>query len=92
MNYNGYNFDFECDKIETESPIDTGESEYNAEKSQYESRFWYGHKPSDPENLNGYGVNNVWVPPIAVPDSLIEIYDRFMLTTRLSSFPLFIGI
>lgn len=36
MNYNGYNFDFECDKIEQESPINVpGESEYNVEKDKY---------------------------------------------------------
>lgn len=42
--------------------------------------------------MNGYGVNNVWVPPIAVPDSIIEIYDRFMLTVQLSSNPIILGI
>jgi hypothetical protein len=34
MNYNGYNFDFECDKIETNTPVieDNSNEDLNAEK------------------------------------------------------------
>ena len=95
MNYNGYNFDFECDKIESTDPTINPENDkvldqkdYNVDKKKYQERFWYGSKPSDPENLNGYGVNNPWIAPISDADTLVTIYDRFLLSTQLQSVPL----
>ena len=90
MNYNGYKFDFACDPIITDEPEDKPEpgpekeqglEQYNASKEKYESRFWDNYEPNDPENIVGYGVNKPWLPPIANPDSLLTIYDRFILTS-----------
>lgn len=95
MNYNGYRFDFACDPIITDDPDDGNDDDkpkdpndkgnsiedYNATKEKYESRFWDNFKPTDPENIAGYGVNKPWTPPISNPDTLLTIYDRYMLTS-----------
>lgn len=95
MNYNGYKFDFACDPIitdEEKEPEDKGQEKYNASKDKYESRFWDNYKATDTENIVGFGVNKPWIPPIANPESLLTIYDRFVLTSETMGNPLFITL
>lgn len=98
MNYNGYKFDFACDPLPVEetpiidpNPKQNDLSEFNASWEQYEKRFWYNYNPDDPENIPGYGVNKPWVPPISEPDSLITIYDRYLLSGDWQSWPIILG-
>lgn len=99
MNYNGYKFDFICDPLpsnnfndDTDISGNNDSDEYNASKSQYESRFWDDYNPDDPLNIPGYGLTRPWVAPLSAPDSLIAIYDRYMLSSRLSVNPLIEGV
>lgn len=100
MNYNGYKFDFACDPIitdEPEKPEDKGSdssgglTDYNADRAKYEGRFWDNYKGTDTENIPGYGVAKPWKAPIGSPDSLITIYDRWMLTSHLMYNPIVMG-
>lgn len=137
MNYNGYKFFFECDKIpepeEEPEPIpepeptpepepqpeptpepepipDNNDNDFNDDpidyppednfddipinydpndeyidepinipEDKYHAAFWYEYDAEEPENIPGFGVNRPWVPPLKQPDSLITLFDRYML-------------
>lgn len=95
MNYNGYKFDFACDPVIIEGEKESGEEvtwDGNAGRQAYEARFWDRFKPTDGENIPGYGVAKPWIPPIQNPESLIAIYDRWMLTAQLEYHPILVAL
>lgn len=51
----------------------------NAE--DYAARFWVDMKKDGPMNIPGYGPERPYLPPIQAPESLIAIYDKWMLTS-----------
>lgn len=87
MNYDGYRFEFACDPVPTEEQpfeiiTDTGDNSiYNVEKNIYNGRFG---DYSAYFNIAGYGALNPFVPPLRTPNSVIAVYDRYLLLTHSS--------
>lgn len=42
-------------------------------------------------NIPGYGATRKWVPPLSNPESLLTIYDRFVLTESMRYLPFITG-
>lgn len=61
----------------------------NAE--EYAARFWKDMKKDGPMNIPGYGPSRPYVPPIQKPETLIAIYDKWMITDEWGSNPLWVG-
>ena len=72
-NYNGESYSFVCDPA-------VEKLNFNAE--EYQERFWIDIDKDGPMNIPGYGSSRPWVPPIQKPDSLIEVYDKYQLTSH----------
>lgn len=95
MNYEGQKFDFECDP-EPSNVVDFDYKnkkysfleQFNADKKKYEGRFWENYSPNDTFNIPGYGKKNPYIPPLESPQSVLTVYDRYMLTAKLGSKPL----
>ena len=99
MNFNGYVFDFMCDPPETDPdfgfPNDKDSQkldDLNANKTKYEERFWYNFQPNDPLNIPGYGRRNPFVPPLQAPNSILSVYDRYMLISSSGLSPVIKGL
>ena len=82
LDFDEFRYDFKCDAV----------TNTNTGKNQYEDRFWQNFKKSSPENVNGYGVNNPYVPPISSPKSLLGVIDKYTLTSTVGLFAMFTSI
>lgn len=73
LDFDEFRYDFKCDAA-------IEQSETNTDKKSYDNRFWQNEKKSSPENVNGYGVNNPYIPPIHTPNTLLGVIDRYTIT------------
>lgn len=82
-NFNGEKYTFQCDPAITK---------WSYTPEEYNNRFWVGMDKTGPENIPGYGPENPYIPPIYMPESLITIYDRWLLTSQWKHNPIILGI
>ena len=59
----------------------------NLSKDLYEKRFWQRFDTGEDLNVVGYGKGSKFIPPIKTPTTLIEFFDRWVIT--MSSIPIY---